>query len=235
MSAVVIAVALLVAAGLIVGATDLGNNVVNPSRPAAQLGSFAGYIGYVQVTQISASWRVPAIEGSSQDGSASTWIGVQGPGQQEFFQVGTTETDEDGADFYEAFWSDPAQGFHAQVLMQVSAGDEIEAVISDQSGTWQASVDDVTSNETQSAPTTSGVFSNLQLAEWIQEDPSLPHNQHVPYPSIGPTTISALQVNGGTPDVSQLQAQVMVLPRGRRVQPGPVVNDQFSTRETTAT
>jgi hypothetical protein len=216
---------------LIIGGTNLGRTVLSPNNQTPQVGSFAGYIGYVQVNQISASWQVPAILGASPDGAASTWIGVQGPSQQEFFQVGTTESYEAGADYYEAFWSDPAQGFHAQLMMQVAAGDEIQARIVEVSGSWEATVSDVTSGQSQAAPTSSGVFTNLQLAEWIQEDPSLPRNQHVPYPDIAPTTISQMEVNGSAPDYSSLQPQIMQLPDGRRVNPGPVIGDQFTTKD----
>jgi hypothetical protein len=159
---------------------------------------------------------------------------VQGPGKTEFFQVGTTETFEGSTPFYEGFWSDPAEGFHAQIMMTVSAGDEIQAKILEVSGIWQASVDDVTTGQTQMAPTSSGVFTNLQLAEWIQEDPSLPHNGHVPYPDIEPTTISQLTVNGQPPSLSNLQPQIMVLPHGRRIEAVPLAGNQFTTKELNA-
>jgi len=226
---IIAVVALAVLTAMILGGTNLGNSGTSPNR--TQLGSFAGYIGYLSVNQISASWRVPAILRPSPAGSASTWIGVQGPGQREFFQVGTTETYEGGTPFYDVFWSDPAEGFHAQIMMQVNPGDEIEAQITDASGTWAAFVDDVTSGQSQAAPTKTGVFTNLQLAEWIQEDPSLPHNGRVPYPSLAPTTISQLRVNGSPPNYANLQQQVMVLPGKREVVPSPLVDDQFTTRE----
>jgi len=92
----------------------------------------------------------------------------------------------------------------------------------------------VTTGQSQAAPTSSGVFTNLQLAEWIQEDPSLPHNKHVPYPDIDPTTISQLKVNGSAPRYEDLQPQIMVLPGGKRIEPAPLVGDQFTTKEVTA-
>lgn len=233
-SVVTILVAVAVVASLIVGGINLARGGLLSHSQSPQLGSFAGYIGYVLVDQISATWSVPRILGPSPGAAASTWIGVQGPGQQEFFQVGTTESYEAGTDFYEAFWSDPAQGYHAQIMMQVAAGDEIQAEITRVSGSWQASVDDLSSGQSESAPTSSGVFTNLQLAEWIQEDPSLPHRQHVPYPHIARTTMSQLRVNGAPPTSSELQPQVMVLPRGGRVYPGRILGDSFTTNEVAA-
>jgi hypothetical protein len=233
--AIIAVVAIVVVVSLVLGGVNLGNPVISPNNQTPQLGSFAGYIGYEQVTQISATWHVPAILSLSPDGAASTWIGVQGPGQKEFFQVGTTESYEAGTEFYEAFWSDPAEGFHAQVMMQVAAGDEIRALITEVSGSWQANIDDVTSGQSQQAPTYNGVFTNLQLAEWIQEDPALPRDKHVPYPDIAPTTMSQLRVNGSAPGYSSLQPQIMVLPQGRRVDPGPLVSDQFTTKDSLAT
>jgi hypothetical protein len=226
----IFAVALVV--GLVAsGVIPKGGGITSPNDQTAQLGSFAGYIQFVPMSQISASWRVPAILNDSPDGAASTWIGVQGPAQNEFFQVGTTESIQSGQIFYEAFWSDPAMGFHAQLMMPVSAGDEIQATISEVSGNWSASVEDVQTGQTQSAPTRSGVFRNLQMAEFIQEDPSLPHNKHVAYPLINPATIAQLRVNGSAPSYSALQPQIMVLPNGLRIEPGPLVGDQFTTKE----
>jgi hypothetical protein len=59
----------------------------------------------------------------------------------------------------------------------------------------------------------------------------LPHNKHVAYPLINPATIAQLRVNGSAPSYSALQPQIMVLPNGRRVEPGPLVDDQFTTKE----
>lgn len=223
-------VSIAVAVSLVIGGANLGTTSVTPDPATPQMGSFAGYIGYMPVNQISASWRVPAILNSSAGGGASTWIGVQGTGKGEFFQVGTTESYEAGTTFYEAFWSDPAQGFHARIMMPVSAGDEIRAQISEESGAWQASVDDVTEGHAQAAPTSSGVFTSISLAEWIQEDPSLPHSQHIPYPDITSVTLSQLRVNGSAPSASELQPQIMVLPHGRRIEPGPLVDNGFTTK-----
>jgi hypothetical protein len=116
-------------------------------------------------------------------------------------------------------------------MMSVSAGDEIDASIAHLQGGWTATIHDVTSGQTQTAPTTTGNFSNLQLAEWIQEDPSLPHNGHVPYPQIAPVTMWRLLANGVAPAYSGLQPQWMVLPHGQRVVPDPLVNDRFTTTQ----
>ncbi|MHB1509129.1 MAG: G1 family glutamic endopeptidase [Acidimicrobiales bacterium] len=204
-----------------------------PTNRQAHLGSFAGYVKYVPVTQISADWRVPAILPLSH-GGASTWIGVQGAGKGEFFQVGTTENYEAGKTSYEAFWSDPSRDFHAQIMMAVSAGDEIHAQISEVSGRWQAFVYDAATSQVGVAPTASGVFRNLWWAEWIQEDPLLRHGRYSPYPDIAPVTLSHLLVNGAAPSCATLRPQVMVLPHGRRVEPGPLVGDRFVTIEQSA-
>lgn len=230
-SIVVAIVCVAVAASLVVGGAGLGSSAITPDTATPQLGSFAGYIAYMPVHQISAAWRVPAILDSSSGGGASTWVGVQGTGKHEFFQVGTTESYDGGTAFYEAFWSDPAHGFHAQIMMPVNPGDEIEVQIAEVSGGWVASLDDVTEGHAESAPTSSGVFHNMTLAEWIQEDPSLPHNQHVPYPHMTPVTLSRLEVNGSPPSASELQTQIMVLPHGRRVEPSGLVANRFTTKD----
>jgi hypothetical protein len=206
--------------------------VLTTNTQAPQLGSFAGYIQFGDVNRISATWTVPAISATSSDGGASTWIGVQGQGTTEFYQIGTTENRENGQLFYDAFWSDPVEGFHAQYMpVSVAAGDEIKASIARVSGHWLATIDDVTSGQKQAAPTGTGVFTNLSLAEWIQEDPSLPHNGHVPYPQIGPMTMWQLKANGTAPSYAGLQPQWMVLPHAQRVVPGPLINDRFTTRQ----
>jgi hypothetical protein len=217
--------------GLVVKGGDLSTNVFAPNTQAPQIGSFAGYIQFGDVSRISAKWTVPGISGSSSDGGASTWIGLQGPANDEFYQIGTTETREGGQLFYDAFWSDPKEGFHAQYMMSVTAGDEITASIEHVNGSWSATIEDVTTAQTQVAPTRTGIFTNLQLAEWIQEDPSLPHNGHVPYPQIGPMTMWQLAANGVPPSYAGLQPQWMMLPHGQRVVPGPLVNDRFTTKQ----
>jgi len=236
---VVSVVALIVVASVVLALVFGGDRVVStvltPNTQAPQLGSFAGYIQYGNVNRISATWKVPAIAATSRDGGASTWIGVQGPATREFYQVGTTESRADGELFYDAFWSDPHEGFHAQYMMSVAAGDEIRANIAKVNGSWQASIDDVTDGQTQSAPTGTGAFTNLQLAEWIQEDPSLPHNGHVTYPQIEPMTMWQLMANGAPPSYAGLQPQWMVLPHGQRVVPDPLVKDQFTTKQEAST
>jgi hypothetical protein len=230
-------VSILVVVGVALSLVFSGSHIAtifSSNTQAPQLGSFAGYIQFGGVDRISATWNVPAIANTSADGGASTWIGVQGQGSREFYQIGTTESREDGELFYDAFWSDPKEGFHAQYMMAVAAGDEIEASIAQVNGDWTATIEDVTNGNTRPAPTGTGDFTNLQLAEWIQEDPSLPHNGHVPYPQIGPTTMWQLTANGVAPDFSGLQPQWMVLPHGQRVVPGPLVGDRFTTSQAPA-
>jgi len=228
----------LVAIALIVLSLVLGSIVrssnAGPDPQQPQLGRFAGYIWYGNVTQVSATWRVPTLTPTTPDGSASTWIGVQGPGSNAFYQVGTTEQSYGRFNSYEAFWSDPAQHFHAQqILLGVSAGDEIQARIAFVDGTWQASISDLTDSQSGDAPTFTAQFTNLQMAEWIQEDPTLPTGA-APYPDMSPSTIRQVMVNSSQPAYSSLQPQVMVLPHHVRIVPEPLVNDQFTTKRVPA-
>ena len=221
----------LVIIGLMVGSVVnfSPSTVLDPQQP--QLGRFAGYIWYGDVTQVSASWRVPKLVPTTPDGSASTWIGVQGPGKNTFFQIGVTEESYGGTAFYQAFWSDPAAHFHAQELyVAVSAGDEIQARIARVNGTWEASLADVTDSQSGNAPTNTAEFANVQMAEWVQEDPTLPRGA-APYPELTPSTIQNVMVNAAQPSYSSLQPQVMVLPHHVRVEPGPLVDDSFTTKQ----
>ncbi|MGO9198898.1 MAG: G1 family glutamic endopeptidase [Acidimicrobiales bacterium] len=210
--------------GLILqGISSFGRGASQP-----QLGSFAGYAWFGQVTQVSASWTVPVMQAEAGTTGASTWIGVQGPQQREFFQIGTTEGTFDGQSSYEAFWSDPARGFHPQFLMFVEPNDEIHAIISESRSSWSASITDVTTSAAESAPTAPSDFLTLSQAEWLQEDPKLPSGPS-PYPDIAPTNVSRLEVDGGPPVPAQLVPQWMALPHGQKVVPGPVVHDSFKT------
>jgi len=223
--------AALVIVSLLVSSTMhfTSSTVLDPQQP--QLGRFAGYIWYGNVTQISATWRVPSLAPTTPDGSASTWIGVQGPGRNTFYQIGVTEESYGGTALYQAFWSDPAEHFHAQyILVSVAAGDEIQARIALLDGTWQASLADVTDSQSGNAPTNTAQFSNVQMAEWVQEDPTLPTGA-APYPELTPSTIRHVMVNSAQPAYSSLQPQVMVLPHHVRIEPGPLVNDQFTTKQ----
>ncbi len=221
---VVLVVALI---GLVLQGTGFTFGGASTAQP--QLGSFSGYSWNGAVTQVSASWAVPAILGAAGSTSASTWIGVQGPQQGAFFQIGIIEETFDGQSSYEAFWSDTAHGFHPQILMNVVQNDQIHASISDLNGSWSARITNLTRGETSTAPTPAADFADLDQAEWLQEDPKLPHGPS-PYPDIAQTYLSQIEVNGSAPASADLVPEWMVLPGGRRVEPSPLNNDGFFTQ-----
>jgi hypothetical protein len=221
---VVLVVALI---GLVLQGTGFSFGGTSTAQP--QLGAFSGYSWNGPVTQVSASWTVPAILGAAGSTSASTWIGVQGPQRGAFFQIGIIEETFDGQFSYEAFWSDTAHGFHPQLLMNVVQNDQIHASISESAGSWSARITDLTAGGTQSAPTPVADFSNLNQAEWLQEDPKLPQGPS-PYPDIAPTHVSQIEVNGSVPPSADLMPEWMVLPRGKRVEPSPLTDDGFVTQ-----
>jgi hypothetical protein len=204
-----------------------------PGGQSPQLGAFAGYNWEGNPTQVSATWRVPTVKASTT-GYAASWIGVQGQAKSEFYQVGTTEQTWDDSIWYEAFWSDEPHHFLAQNMMSVYAGDEIQASITYSDGSWHAQITDLTLGVTRVAsPPNTQDFIDINQAEWLQEDPGLPHHQ-APYANVAPTHFWQMKVNGAAPDPSQLVAAWMVLPGGVRVVPGTITDDGFTTRRETA-
>jgi hypothetical protein len=194
---------------------------------------FGGYVEKAPVTSISAQWRVPTILRDSADGSAATWIGVQGP-DSAFIQVGTEENKEKGnfESQYQVFWSDTVENFHPHAVMTVSAGDLIGASLVHLGTKWHIQVEDLTTREV--GPVLIGYSNKLTFdaGEWIQEDPVEDPTSgfDATYPSLSNVTFQKLRLNGHPPHLTFNDASALSTLAGRSYVPSTIDHDGFVLR-----
>jgi hypothetical protein len=194
---------------------------------------FGGYVEKAPVSSISAEWRVPAILRHSTDGSAATWIGVQGP-DRAFIQVGTEENTDKGSvgSQYRVFWSDTVENFHPHAVMTVSAGDLIGASLVHLGTKWHIQVEDLTTGEI--GPVLIGYSNKLTFdaGEWIQEDPveNPTSGFDASYPSISDVSFQKLRLNGHLPHLTFGDASALSTLAGRSYVPSAIVHDGFELR-----
>ena len=166
--------------------------------PGGGSANWSGYIltgsngGYQAV---SAQWTVPTLNCSAvPSGVMSVWVGVNGAAgaSSGLFQDGSSSECDGGQEFSFAWWTDQDQGFEAQLLFGVQAGDVIFAeVAQNNSAEWVYTVTDLTSGMTRSSvePYNGGGTS----AEWIVEDPTNGSTQALfPLADFAPVTITNL-------------------------------------------
>lgn len=142
------------------------------SIPNAPVTGFGGYQTFGLVSEVSADWSVPKVTGGPPLSDAATWIGVQDP-EGAFFQIGITEEDWFGVPQCNGFWSDPDVGFHAQIILSVSPGDQISARLTQGPDRWSGTDDDETSGKTASVPASVhyGTSSTMQVPNGCKRIP----------------------------------------------------------------
>lgn len=229
--------AIFVSLGVIVPVRVVNTTTPHPSHPGNPYGApaygFGGYSVASLATEIGAQWRVPTINSQSSEGNASTWIAVQNENRQ-FIQLGTFENKTNGVAQYSIFWSDVTENFHPQQLLEVKAGDLIRFKMVQTARGWRLSFDDVTEKtpETITVPYARGAA--FISAQWIQEDPTIGGlANHLPYPSIAPTTFSHLTLNKLAPELTQGDAQVLSTADGVYLIPTTPRHDHFTFRNAT--
>jgi hypothetical protein len=197
---------------------------------------FGGYHLRGHVTEIGASWTVPAIAASSSAGHASTWIGVADKAR-DFIQIGTLEDRLSDGPEYDAFWSDTAVHFRPQrIAMFVEPGDSIHAEMVQQSNGWLLTIADDTSNDSWPWVSHYGVGATFDTSEWYQEDAaSSAANDLVdlPYPKMSTVTFRHLLVNGRAPVLPHSNAHALVSGNGVSLVPTHFTNDAFSVNAAT--
>lgn len=221
---------------LTAGAAWLGTagsppSVAAPNPAAACSAPATGFSGYVEqrpADRVSAEWTVPAT-GKSY-GFAATWVGLQWQ-RKAFIQVGTNEN-HSAQPRYEAFWSDTALGFHPHTLLSVRPGDAVRASISKVAGGWSVRFDDLTANRANGFVTPYASSTRMNLAEWIQEDPSTGCTDFA-YPQTSTVTFGQLSLDGADPVLPYADAQILESPNGIVLVPTHVTDDGFSVAEPT--
>jgi hypothetical protein len=194
-----------------------------------------GFGGYVleggDVRHIQASWRVPAIAATSPSGAAATWIGTQDSAGKGFIQIGVNEyVQQQGEDFYEAFWSDTAVKFQPQPLGALSSGETVRASMKRDKNGWQISLRSGPGGFSVSRHISFGVGLNYTSAQWLQEDPTsgLVVSNDVPYPIMANVRFTNLLVNGAKPRLRLRNAQVLITSTGEIEIPTSVSDNSFT-------
>ena len=145
---------------------------------------------------VSGEWTVPTLNCAVvPNGGTSDWVGVNGwVDPADLFQVGTSSTCSGGSPSNFAVWSDGALGYAWQQQFTVNGGDVISAQVQQSSsGTWTATVTDVTSGQSSTA-SESAVYAGSS-AEWVAEDSGVQGSSNLtPLADFGIVTFTNLQV-----------------------------------------
>jgi hypothetical protein len=124
------------------------------------------------VSDVKASWKVPAIQGacSSQNQYASFWVGIDGYNSNTVEQIGTDSDCQNGLATYYA-WYEFYPHFPYNIPMTIKPGDVMSAEVSYSGGKFTVSITDVSTGRTWF---TSQKIPNAKRssAEWIIEAPS---------------------------------------------------------------
>ena len=125
------------------------------------------------VTDVKASWTVPAIQGScpSTNQYSSFWVGIDGYSDNSVEQIGTDSDCQNGAPTYYAWFEFYPHPMFIINSLTVNPGDTISAEVK-YSGKNQFTVSISDVNTGQSFSTTTRVNAQRSSAEWIAEAPS---------------------------------------------------------------
>ena len=153
------------------------------------------WAGYIEtpgaVTGASGTWVVPSLSCSGGEALSSTWIGVGGFDGSVLLQAGLYDNciggvAENGA-FAEAY-----PGNEVNFGLLTRPGDSVTASVTEVNGSWEASVTDNTTGQTQSAPVSG--YGGGGAAEWIVEAYGSPGG--IPLPNFGSEQVTNFVVNG---------------------------------------
>jgi hypothetical protein len=139
--------------------------------------NWSGYIATGSTfNAVSAQWKVPPVQPSSENRSSGTWIGIDGVSNSDLIQTGTAQSSGGGTTGYYAWYEVlPA----APVMIgPVRPGDQMSAAISYRSNDkWTVTIADVTSNNIASVNVTNA--EPRTSAEWIEEAPTSSQTNNV--------------------------------------------------------
>ncbi len=126
------------------------------------------------VTEVSASWVVPAVKPAAQDLYSAVWVGIGGEFDSTLIQCGTRQDSVGGLTAYSAWYELlPGNSIRIQQIM-VSPGDQMQATIKlakAATDSWLLNITDVTKGRSFQKTFT---YSSSQLsAEWILERPNV--------------------------------------------------------------
>jgi len=210
------------------------NQTPVPNPNAQSSPNWSGYAISAQagsVTQVNGSWIVPAVTGPSNTTlDSSTWVGIDGDGNNTVEQIGTEQDSINGTPFYRAWWEmfstnapDGVLGKYEVPIdgFTVSPGDSISALVQYQTsgpnaGQYELSITDKTRNESyttyQSSSATQVPLASNSTAEWIMESPQVA-GSFVQVPNFSPVTFTnaTAVINGQTGSLGSFQPTALNL------------------------
>jgi hypothetical protein len=150
---------------------------VNRSLPSS---NWSGYVvatnlnnPHPSVTEIEASWTIPAVSVSRRDSFSAVWIGIGGEFDGSLIQIGTEQDSINGVGSYSAWYELLTNNEVTVDSLKVSAGDRITASISlsnPSNNTWLIEINDSISGQYHH----NVVYpSSMLSAEWILERPTI--------------------------------------------------------------
>jgi Peptidase A4 family len=193
----------------VVVATEAHSKVGSKPPPPAFPAIASGWAGYVSVGPNSSSitvegnWTAPSIVGNCSadtDQQSFTWIGIGGWNSD--YSIGQTGTEADclfGTAYYYAWYEFWPLGSVDVPTIQLAPGDSIFAVATYSNGSFQLTIDDLSTDVSFNA-TTPYESANRTSAEWVVEAPiEPPYSAGVRYPmtDFGNVTFSDTRVDRG--------------------------------------
>jgi hypothetical protein len=162
-----------------------------------------GWAGYIisssfnqqkDITGISASWTVPAVNTSGGDGYSSAWVGIGGQGDKTLIQVGTEHNVINGQAKYNA-WYEMLPAYSTAIEnFTVTSGDDISAsitLVNSDTNQWNIQISDATTGQIFSGDFTYN--SSRSSGEWILERSTV-SGQISNLASFGPVTFSDCRI-----------------------------------------
>lgn len=188
------------------------------AKNSTSTNNWSGYVltgGAGAFTQISGRWQVPKVAPTTGSTYSDAWIGVDGfpAANKNLIQIGTEQDWVNGAARYYAW--DEILPITQVKLFAVRPGDTIVADITDASGSWILSIEDVTTNTFPNPPIPAQSYYGPQIsAEWIVEAPTV-NGKGSALAHYGKVTFESV-VNFGTPHLTAAD-RVTMIQNGRTV------------------
>ena len=150
----------------------VGPGVVGSSWESINWSGYAVTGPTGSVSDVVGSWKVPSIVGScpSTNQYSSFWVGIDGFSSNTVEQIGTDSDCQNRAATYYAWYEFYPSPSYLISSLTIHAGDAMSAEVKYSSGTFTASITDVTTGKSFSTSAT--VNAKRSSAEWIAEAPS---------------------------------------------------------------
>jgi hypothetical protein len=174
-------------------------------------------VGATRILAVEGHWVVPAVDGSGQVGTASTWVGLDGYTNKQVQQIGTDATNTDfGFALYDAWYELYPDDSLEITNLAIRPGDQMFGLVQYDPGSNSIHffLLNLTTGEFVSFTAPAKYGSPGDNAEWIVERPGYFNTFDHPLPAFGTTSLTGLwfqndqgawyPANGSSPYTSTL-------------------------------